>query len=240
MESESSETSGIWRAGRVRGLIINKTYMGVHEFGKRAARERPVISRPVPAIITEATWKKAQKTLHDNFLFNRRSAKNQYLLRGLIKCGLCGLNYVGVAANRPNGKREFYYRCNGAHSPSVYSQVGRCQAKSVRGDELEQQVWSDVESFLRDPGPVLQQLHDRLEADAKGSEQVRSQVTRLEGLLAQKAIERSRVLGLFRRGRLTDADLDTQMDEIGKEETALQEHLGELGGQDRGCRLHWR
>ena len=49
-----------------------------------------------------------------------------YLLRGLIKCGLCGLTYVGVAANRPNGKREFYYRCNGAHTPSVYSKTGRC------------------------------------------------------------------------------------------------------------------
>jgi hypothetical protein len=46
-------------------------------------------------------------------------------------------------------------------------------------------------------------------------------VTRLEGLLVQKAAERSRVVGLFRRGRLNDADLDAQMDEIGKEETAL-------------------
>ncbi|MGD0578264.1 MAG: zinc ribbon domain-containing protein [Bryobacteraceae bacterium] len=59
-------------------------------------------------MITEATWKKAQKTLQDNLLFDKRSARNQYLLRGLIKCGLCGLTYVGVAANRFNGKREFY------------------------------------------------------------------------------------------------------------------------------------
>ncbi len=117
-------TSGVWRAGRIRGLITNKTYMGIHEFGKRTVSERPVISRPVPAIVTEATWKKAQKTLQDNFLFGKRSARNQYLLRGLIKCGLCGLTYVGVAAIRPNGKREFYYRCNGAHSPSVYSKRG--------------------------------------------------------------------------------------------------------------------
>lgn len=34
-------TSGIWRAGRVRGLIVNKTYMGVHEFGKRSGSGRP-------------------------------------------------------------------------------------------------------------------------------------------------------------------------------------------------------
>lgn len=228
-------TSGVWRAGRIRGLITNKTYMGVHEFGKRAASQRPVISRAVPAIVTEATWKKAQKTLRENLLFSVRSARNQYLLRGLIKCGLCGLTYVGTAANRPNGKREFYYRCNGAHSPSVYSKTGRCQAKAVRGEHLEQQVWSDVETFLRNPEPVLQQLQARLESDAKGSDQTRKQVNRLEGLLAQKAAERSRVVGLFRRGRLTDADLDAQMDEIGKEETALETQVAELGGRIAGA-----
>jgi site-specific DNA recombinase len=228
-------TSGIWRPGRVRGLVTNKTYMGIHEWGKRAVKERLVISRVVPAIVTEATWKKAQQTLHANFLFGKRGAKNQYLLRGLIKCALCGLTYIGVAANRPNGKREFYYRCNGAHTPSVYAKTGRCQAKAVRGDQLEEQVWSDVESFLRNPEPVLARLQARLNSDANGLDQTRKQVARLEGLLAQKATERSRVVGLYRRGRLTDADLDAQMDEIGKEETALEGQIAELGGKIAGA-----
>jgi transcriptional regulator with XRE-family HTH domain len=179
--------------------------------------------------------KRAQATLQANFLFSARSSKNQYLLRGLIKCGLCGLTYVGTAANRPNGKREFYYSCNASHSPSIYWARGRCHAKPVRGDQLEQQVWADVESFLRDPQPVLQQLHARLESDAKGSDQNRKQVTRLEGLLAQKVTERSRVVGLYRRGRLTDTDLDAQMDEIGKEETALEAQIAELGGRIAGA-----
>jgi site-specific DNA recombinase len=227
-------TSGVWRPGRVRGLVINKTYMGIHEWGKRAVKERLVISRPVPAIVTEATWKKAQKTLQDNFLFGKRGAKNKYLLRGLIECGICGLTYIGVAANRPNGKREFYYRCNGAHSPAVYGARGRCEAKSVRGDQLEQQVWADVEAFLRNPEPVLQQLHAKLRSEAKGSDQTRKQVARLEGLLAQKATERSRVVGLYRRGRLTEVDLDAQMDEIGKEETALEAQAAELRAKIAG------
>jgi site-specific DNA recombinase len=226
-------TAGVWRPGRVRGLITNKTYMGVHEYGKRSTREP--IARAVPAIVTEATWNKAQKTLQANLLFSKRSAKNQYLLRGLIKCGLCGLTYIGLAANRPNGKREFYYRCNGAHSRSIFSKTGQCKSKAVRGDHLEEQVWSDVETFLRNPEPVLQQLHARLESDAKGSDQFKKQVTRLEGLLAQKAAERSRVVGLYRRGRLTDADLDSQMEEIGKEESALEAQIAELRGKMAGA-----
>ena len=95
-------------------------------------------------------------------------------------------------------------------------------------------MWADVEAFLRDPDPVLQQLHAKLESDVKGSDQIRKQITRLEGLLAQKAAERNRVVGLYRRGRLTDADLDGQMDEIGRDETALDAHLSELRGKIAG------
>jgi len=40
--------------------------------------------------------------LHDNFLFGKRSARRHYLLRRLIKCGLCGLACVGVGNVRPN------------------------------------------------------------------------------------------------------------------------------------------
>ena len=95
--------------------------------------------------------------------------------------------------------------------------------------------WSDVEAFLRNPEPVLKQLHARLESDAKGSDQTRKQVARLEGLLAQKATERSRVVGLFRRGRLTEVELDAQMDEIAREETALEAQIAELGGRITGA-----
>jgi site-specific DNA recombinase len=95
-------TSGVWRPGRIRGLIINKTYMGTHEFGKRTASGRPVVSRPVPAIVIEEVWRKAQANLKAHLLFSSPSARNQYLLRGLIKCGLCN-------PTRPNGEREFYY-----------------------------------------------------------------------------------------------------------------------------------
>ena len=110
--------------------------MGTHEFGKRTASGRPVVSPPVPAIVIQKLWRKAQANLKAH-----------------------GLNCVGIAANRPNGKREVYCRCNRARSPSIYAGRGRRRSKAVRGDHLEHQVWSDVESLLRNPEPVLQQLH---------------------------------------------------------------------------------
>src|SRR5258706_1576891 len=226
------KTAGVWRPGRIRGLLTNKTYMGVHEFGKRTTSKRPIVERPVPAIVSDVVWKKAQASLKAHMLFGKRNARNRYLLRGLIKCALCGLTYVGIAANRQNGKRESYYKCNGTHSALIFAKLQqRCTAKSIRGDLLEEQVWSDVQTFLRNPGPVLTQLHSRLTSAAEGADKVQHQVRRLEGLVSQKASERTRVVGLFRRGRLTDAQLDAQMDEIGKEEAALQTQIEELGAR---------
>ena len=37
------KTSGLWRPARVRNMIINSTYMGRHEYGKRSKNDRPTI-----------------------------------------------------------------------------------------------------------------------------------------------------------------------------------------------------
>jgi site-specific DNA recombinase len=160
---QKQRTSGVWRPARIRGLIANKTYMGIHEFGKRTTSDRPSIPRPVPAIVTENMWQKAQANLKAHFLFDRRNSKREHLLRGIIQCGLCGLTYV---VNRHSGKQEFYYRCNGAHSPAIAWARGKCASKSIRGDELEAQVWSDIESYLRDAASVLQPLRARTGSDS--------------------------------------------------------------------------
>ena len=47
-------TSGLWRAARIRNMLINSTYMGRHEYGKRSKVQRPTIVREVPAIVDEA------------------------------------------------------------------------------------------------------------------------------------------------------------------------------------------
>jgi site-specific DNA recombinase len=221
-------TAGIWTPARVRWLIMNRTYSGVHEYGKRSRSGRALIRREAPAIVSEETWQKAQENLQSHFVFGVRDACHQYLLRGLIKCALCGKTYIGVANKRPNGKREFYYRCNGAHSPSIYSAGERCVNKALRGDYIEGQVWADVEAFLRDPGPVLAQLQAQLQTSVECSDQTRKQASRLEALIANKAAERNRIIGLYRRGRLNDAELDDQLEEIGREETALDAQLTEL------------
>jgi site-specific DNA recombinase len=226
-----ASTSGLWRPGRVRNLLVNSTYMGRHEYGKRSPNpNRQIITRAVPAIVSEELWQKAQKTLKSNILFSKRHSCHQYLLRGLMKCRLCGLTYIGVASRRPSGKQEFYYRCNGKHGTrGLYGASGqRCPSKDVNGDFLEQTVWTDVEAFLRNPKAVIEQLQQRLAADRSDSKRGQERLARLEGSLAAMTTERDRILALFRKGRITEKDLGRQMDQIDREEAVLRANIEDL------------
>ena len=220
------KTSGLWRAGRIRNMLVNSTYMGRHEYGKRSKTERPTIMREVPAIVDEAMWQKAQQTMKANFLFGIRSVKHLYLLRGMAKCGLCGLTFIGSHTVRPNGKVESYYRCNGKHSAhQIYGKEGgRCRAKDVNGMFFEETIWNDIEQFLRNPGEVGEILRQKI---ASHSHDRAPEFDRrsLEMALATKAEERARVLGLFRKGRIDESALDAQLDEIVAEEESLRTRL---------------
>jgi site-specific DNA recombinase len=230
-------TSGLWRPARVRNLIISSTYKGVHEYGKRSrTKNRATIPRPVPAIVDEKTWSKAQENLHTHFLFGVRNSRNQYLLRGLMKCACCGLTFIGVANQRPSGKKEFYYRCNGNQGArGLYGAHGeRCPSKAVRGEALEQMVWGDVLEFLRKPGVVIERLQARMRDEANDGAKNRERLRRLRGLLEGKADERAKVVGLYRRGRLNDGELDQQVEEIDKDAAGLVAQIEELEGKLAG------
>ena len=77
------------------------------------------------------------------------NSRHPYLLRSLIRCGVCGLTFCGTwARNKPR------YRCNGSmveRGPFT----GRCIGASIKGDFLEDTVWSDVSRFSRIQAPSL-------------------------------------------------------------------------------------
>lgn len=74
-------TTGIWRPGRIRNMLVNPTYKGVHHYGRRSKRDREVIERAVPAIVSVELWERAQQVLHEHLLFSRRNAKYPSLTR---------------------------------------------------------------------------------------------------------------------------------------------------------------
>lgn len=232
----------IWRNSHVRNMIVSRTYMGEHRFGKRTKnKKRKVIVRAVPAIVTEEVWQAAQQVLRSNRIMCKRNRKQPYLLRGLIKCGLCGLTFSGMRMKPP--QRDHYYRCNGRHKArGLYGFNGKkCPAKSLNGDYVERLVWADVEAFLRNPGEILERLRERLTLKHGERQRQEKEVEGLRARLDEKTAERDRMLGLFRRGRIDEATLDQHLDLIDAEAAGLQAEIEvaerALSPEDRAAEL---
>jgi site-specific DNA recombinase len=227
-------TAGIWRAGRIRNLVVNTTYKGTHQYGKRTAKAREIIEREVPAIVSVEQWERAQQVLHSNMLFSSRNGKHPYLLRGLIKCGTCGLTYSGTCERCGGGKVRTYYRCNGrAQARGIYGAHGqKCPSKAITG-EIEDIVWADIEEFGRNPGPILDRLAAKLAQSTGDVDQFRARVSERERDLAAKANERDAVIRLFRQGRIDATALDRQLDDIEREETTLRAEIDRLAASAR-------
>lgn len=219
---------GIWRPGRIRNMLVNETYKGIHHYGKRSQdADREIIARAVPAIVDEPTWARAQGALRSHLLFSSRNAKHPYLLRGLVKCGVCGLTYCGTAAHAPSGQLKRYYRCNGnSQARGIFGREDKkCPGKPVNADTLEALVWSDIEQFLRDPGEALAELAAQMQDQTTRLEVLRDAVADYKIRVGEKQAERDTVIALFRRGRIDDATLNRQLDLISEEEAELREQL---------------
>jgi len=82
-------------------------------------------------------------------------------------------------------------------------------------------------------------LRLRLAAERRDTERTRAQMTGLQALLEQKGVERDRVLGLYRKGRIAEEMLERQMQEIEGEEAELRAEMdvlaARLAGVDAGA-----
>ena len=199
----------IWHPSVLQRIRTNTAYIGRFVYGKNEAAEpqrafKPVgvrnrknssrkalppkqwVTIPCPPLIAEETFEAAQAQLAANAQFSpRHNTRNEYLLRGLMRCGKCGRSYVGKVVGRPNGKRTRYYHCRGT-DPYNTAPGGVCPGNGhINADAAERTVWETVLDLLQ-PDVLAAEYRRRQAADNQGGESA-------EGAKAQadlKALER--------------------------------------------------
>lgn len=222
-------TSGKWHAGRVRNVLRNETYMGVHHWGKRPTdRNKPkeLVRREVPAIVSLELWQQAQDALRKNFVWSKRNAKNDYLLKGLLKCGFCNRSMTGYQ------RGVLFYRCN-SQLTHVKDAFGACSGRHLHGTWIEGIVWKELQDWILNYANLEAVITDALreqDQERKAWEQTLGQMRKE---IEAKGKERDRIITLYRKGLLSDGDIERQLGIIDTEAKHVQHAADDLEQRHR-------
>lgn len=151
-------------------ILHNEKYMGVYVYNKRAGKKNSHARKPdneivrikngVPAIISKETFDKAAKLME----YNKRNsgantAKHNYMLSGLVRCGHCGCMMSGCAKKNGKGIVTHVYRCG--HKPGE-----KCENHEINSDKLDEFVITMVRKYLfkKENMPVLLDILRELSA----------------------------------------------------------------------------
>ena len=167
---------------------------------------------PVPGLVSEALFATVAEQLAENEKRNRQGKRGvKHLLQGLLQCQCCGYAYYGKPVSRSAAKgkivRYAYYRCIGTDAFRFGGQR-ICHNKQVRTDLLEEAVWDDVRSLLRDPKRVADEYERRLQRNdekTKGtSNQLVSQIQKTKRTIA-------RLIDAYEDGLLTKEEFEPRI-----------------------------
>src|SRR5271169_3554958 len=175
--------SSRWERSVVWAMLRNPAYRGAAAFGKtrvagrmrvtRALRrrggivsgnsvghERPRaewIEIPVPALVSEESFARAQELLHENKLRSRRRTIAPSVVQGLVSCQKCGYAFSRTST-QTSARKIHYYKCIGSDGWRKLGGPVCDNARFVRQDLLDEVVWTEVVRLLEDPMLIQQEL----------------------------------------------------------------------------------
>jgi len=246
--------SSRWERSVIWAMLRNPAYRGAASFGKtriagrirvtRALRrrgglvssdsvghERPReewIEIPVPALVSEESFARAQELLHENKIRSRRRTITPSVVQGLVSCQKCGYAFSRTSTYT-SARKIHYYKCIGSDS---WRKLGGpvCDNRMVRQDLLDQIVWTEVIRLLEDPTLIQQELDRRLLA-ARSSDPTKKRELSLQRELIRVGKSIERLLTAYQEDLLSLEQLRERMPSLRQREQTLRAELQAIADQ---------
>jgi site-specific DNA recombinase len=184
---------------------------------------------PVPALVAEDTWARAQQRLADNKRYAARNSKLPSLLQGLAACANCGYAYYRGHTTTTAGNKIYYYRCLG--SDNYRYEHGRvCDNKPVRTDYLDKLVWEHISELLSNPVLIRTEIDRRLN-QLRTADPTTAQQQRLTQALSKASAAITRLIKAYQEELISFDELRERMPELRARETNLRSQLDALTAQ---------
>lgn len=235
---KARRSSATWSASTLCGIMDNETYIG-RWYYRKTKRVKDVtgkyryIDRPreewiqiaVPAILPEDLFNAAQIQRGTNKRQMGHKRKFDYLLGGMLVCGLCGNGVTGLT-RLYNDKRYSYYKCNAHHSPKTYG--FKCDNTHFRGAVVDRAVWEWVKAISTSPETLQEALDNYQARQAEEQKPLMQMIESTAARLEETEKEKARLLKAYTSGVLSLEDIATGKVELDKRAADLTQALTNL------------
>ena len=203
-----------------------------HTFTERPRAEW--IEVPVPALIDKPLFQFVQRRIQENrhFAERRLKYKGVYLLRGLLKCGVCARAYVGSGKPGPrnaDGEHIYhYYICGKRTDPFPDGVRGRCPNDRLRAAGVNEAVWTSVRDLLLDSDAFAQELAAWVERQTTTPSDQDVRTRKAEGRLEELTRQRDRLTDAYQIGVLALDPFRTRIQALEANHAAAELALAEI------------
>ncbi|HWO40025.1 MAG TPA: recombinase family protein [Candidatus Acidoferrum sp.] len=247
--------SARWERSVVWGVLRNPAYRGVACFGKTRASARTRVMRPqrrrgvttpsstagherpreewieipVPALVSEESFARAQELLRENKVRSRRRTIAPSVVQGLVSCAKCGYAFSRTST-QTSARKLHYYKCIGSDSWRKLGGPVCHNRRLVRQELLDQIVWAEVIRLLEEPALIQQELDRRLAA-ARSSDPTRKREQSLQRELTHVGKGIERLLNAYQEGLLSIEQLRERVPVLRQRQQTLRAELQAIADQ---------
>jgi len=155
-----------------------------------------------PRIVTDDVYEAAGRVAADNAKWSpRRAEPGRWLLKGLVKCGACGVGTNSHKMRGRNGTWHHYYYCRNHDPIRAGGEERRCPERNIRADALDEFVFDQIRLTLLQPDLLLAGEHAvAVTTPIPDDELLGAELARLDRKIDAATAERRRLLDLYQAG----------------------------------------
>ena len=180
-----------------------------------------------PRIISDELFAAAARVATDNTKWSpRRAEPGQWLLKGLVKCGACGVGTNCHKMRGRNGTWHRYYYCRNHDPLRAGGEYRRCPERNIRADALDAFVFDHIRAALTHPDQLLAgEQAVTLTTPIPDDELLAAELARLDRKIDAADTERRRLVDLYQGGFIELPDMQRRATEVSARRKELQHKL---------------
>jgi site-specific DNA recombinase len=234
-----------WGTSTLGRLLGNEAYIGRVYYNRtesvpdrRPTRHNRQVPRnrdewiPIdcPRIISDELFQAAGRVSTDNTKWSpRRAEPGAWLLKGLVKCGVCGVGTRCHKMRGRNGTWHRYYHCRNHDPLRAGGESRRCPERNIRADALDAFVFDQIRTAMTHPDQLLAgERAVALRAPIPDDELLGAELARLDRKIDAADTERRRLVDLYQGGFIELPELQRRATEVASRRKELQHNRTSL------------